>query len=270
MPDVQLIDTHCHLDDAQFDQDRAQVLRQAQTAGIVALINPGSSLEDSQRAVDLARQIEMVFAAVGLHPHYLPKDGPDLSQALETLDKLAADQKVVAIGECGFDFKHGREGFDQQRQALSLQLALAKKHNLPVILHCREAYSELAAVVKDYSGLRGVVHSFAGGSDELELMLDLGINIGLGGIVTFGKGTEKLRAAVKQIPSDRLLIETDAPYLSPVPRRGRRNTPAQVVTNAHFIADLRDVAYADLADVTTRNARQLFALDKVNKHEQTA
>lgn len=258
---VQLIDTHCHLDDVQFDEDREEVWRDAQAAGVAAIINPGSSLEDSQRSVALAHELDGVFAAVGLHPHYLPKNGPELEQAIESLDKLADDDRVVAIGEFGLDVKHGRSELDAQLRAVSLQLELARTHELPIILHCRKAYKELAELVADEGkGLRGVVHSFAGGPDDLKIMLDLGLHIALGGIVTFERCTEALREAAKLVPLDRLVLETDAPYLTPVPRRGQRNTPAEVVTVAQFVAKLRDESLQNFAEATTRNARELFGL----------
>ncbi|MFO0702678.1 MAG: TatD family hydrolase [Candidatus Andersenbacteria bacterium] len=266
----ELIDTHGHLEDEQFDEDRLQVWQAAQAAGVVTCISPGSNVEDSQKAITVAHELDSVFAAVGIHPHYLPKNGPELQQSIETLDKLAADDRVVAIGEFGLDVKHGREELDAQLRAVSLQLELAAKHDLPIILHCRSAYAELAKVVSEEGkGLRGVVHCFAGTPDDLKLMLDLGLHVAYGGMVTFEKGMEALREAVKQTPLERMLLETDAPYLTPVPRRGQRNTPAEVVTVAQFIAELQGISYAELAAATTRNARQLFSLPDATEAKKT-
>jgi len=256
---AELIDTHCHLDDEQFGEDRLRVWEAAKKAGVVACVNPGSSLEDSQSALELAHTLDNVYAAVGVHPLYLPKNGPELDQTIESLGELAKDEKVVAVGEFGFDVKHGRAEMDAQRRAVVLQLELARANDLPIILHCRNAYAELVEVLKDEGkGLRGVVHSFAGGPAELEQVLALGLHVAIGGIVTFEKGTEGLREAVKQVPIDRLLLETDAPYLTPVPRRGQRNTPAEVRAVAEFVAQLRGMNLEELAAATTINARKLF------------
>lgn len=267
----ELIDTHCHLDDEQFGEDRLQVWEAARKAGVVACINPGSSLEDSQSAVELTGIMDNVYAAVGVHPLYLPKNGPELEQTIESLGELAKNEKVVAIGEFGFDVKHGRAEMDEQRRAVELQLELARERNLPVIIHCRNAYAELVEVMRDSGkGLRGVVHSFSGGPADLEQVLALGLHVALGGILTFEKGTDGLREAAKLVPADRLLIETDAPYLTPVPRRGQRNTPAEVATVAQAVAELRGVPYAEIAAATTRNARQLFSLpDATHSQKQT-
>lgn len=258
----ELIDTHCHLDDEQFGEDRLRVWEAAKKVGVVACVNPGSSLEDSQSALELAREMDNVYAAVGVHPLYLPQNGPELEQTIESLDELARDEKVVAIGEFGFDVKHGHAEMDAQRRAVELQLELARSRNLPIILHCRNAYTELVEVLRGAGkGLRGVVHSFSGGPADLEQVLALGLHVALGGIVTFEKGTEGLREAAKQIPLDRLLLETDAPYLTPVPRRGQRNTPADVRTVAEFVARLRGTTLEELAAATTANARALFDLN---------
>jgi TatD DNase family protein len=261
-----LIDTHCHLDDKAFEADRAEVFARAQKAGVTTLINPADSVEGSRRVIALAKKMPEVFAAIGIHPSVLSRGSDlydpsfNLEAAMSELDAMAGDPKVVAVGEFGLDVKHGSDDLGVQKKAMQKMLELANKHELPIILHCRQAYDELAAVIKAAGIFQGVVHCFAGGPEELRKILDLGLHVAYGGLVTFDKKTESLREAVKATPLDRMLLETDAPYLTPVPRRGRRNEPAEVVTVAQFIAELRGMPLEELAKQTTANAQRLFAL----------
>jgi TatD DNase family protein len=261
-----LIDTHCHLDDKAFEADRTEVFTRAQKAGVTTIINPADSVEGSRRVIAFARENANVFAAIGVHPSVLSRGSDQydetfsLDSAIAELEKLADDQRVVAIGEFGLDVKHGSEDLDKQKDVMRGLLSLAKKSELPIILHCRQAYDDLVEVLKDFSGLRGVVHCFAGGPEDLKKVLALGLHVAYGGLVTFDKKTEALHEAVQQTPLDRMLLETDAPFLTPVPRRGKRNEPAEVATIAQFIAELRGMPFADLAAQTTANARKLFAL----------
>ncbi len=252
------------MDDPAFAEDRAAVFKRAREAGVIALINPGSNIKESEAAIKVAREYANVFAAVGVHPHAATSE-LDLKLTEQQLEKLIIDPVVVAVGEFGLDVKHGVENLDVQIALATMQIQLAKKHELPVILHCRGAYDELIQILKKDGGgkenpVAGVVHCFAGGPKELRALLDLGLHIAYGGLVTFGKKTEDLLAAVMETPLERMLLETDAPYLTPVPRRGKRNEPAEVATVAQFIADLRKIPYAELARVTTENARNVFAL----------
>jgi TatD DNase family protein len=260
MPDA-LIDSHCHVDDHAFDEDRGAVLERAQRAGVVGIINPASSIVDSRAVVKLAHQHPAVFAAVGIHPNEVGSDIQKLDAAFGEVSELAKDPEVVAIGEFGLDTKHGTEHLAQQKEAMRRQLTIARDRSLPVILHCRQAYQELVEVVRQSGGdYRGVVHCFAGGPAELKLVLEAGFYVAYGGLVTFEKNTQALREALAQTPLNRMLIETDAPYLTPVPRRGTRNEPNEVATVARFIAELRGIPYSELAHITTENARTLFRL----------
>ena len=269
MPDP-VFDTHCHLDDLQFDEDCARVIRDAQSEGVVGIINPGSDLVTSRAAVDLAHKELNVFAGVGLHPHTA---GPelDVDKALAEIDRLAADAEVIALGEFGLDTKHSDDTLDLQKVLVREQLGLAAKHSLPIILHVRDHYDLMALMLEKHGdGLPGVVHSFTGDPKEAQKMLEIGLYIAIGGIITFEKGTNALRQAAKDIPLDRLLLETDAPYLTPEPRRGKRNEPSEVATVARFIADLRGIPYAELASTTTNNARTLFSLPDAIQTESEA
>ena len=269
MPEA-IIDTHCHLDDLQYDKDRNRVLRDARSEGVVGVINPGNDLDTSRAAVALAHQELDVFAGVGLHPD---NAGPELNieKALAEIDGMASDAEVIALGEFGLDTKHSDDTLDRQKILVREQFGLAAKHGLPIILHVRDHYDLMAKMVSKYGkGLPGVVHSFAGSPEDAQRMLDLGLYIAIGGIITFEKGTKALREATKSIPLERLLIETDAPFLSPEPRRGKRNEPSEVATIARFIADLRGIPYAELANATTTNARTLFSLPDAIQTESAA
>ncbi|MFH0830774.1 MAG: TatD family hydrolase [Parcubacteria group bacterium] len=255
-----VIDTHCHLDDHAFDKDRQAVYERAKTAGVVALINPGSNLEDSQIAVKLAHEYSNVYAAVGLHPHFTVSASEQaLVRAESELLRLTADPLVVAVGEFGLDVKDG--ALQMQLSAARRLLTLAQRQKLPVILHCRQAYRELFSLIEEVGKpLEGIMHAFAAGPTELDQALKLGLHVAFGGMVTFEKRTELLREAVKACPLERMLLETDAPYLTPEPRRGQRNEPAEVATIGQFIASLRGISYSELAEATTKNARRLFGL----------
>ncbi|MDP2587716.1 MAG: TatD family hydrolase [bacterium] len=257
---IEIIDTHCHLDDKAFNEDRVAVWERAQAADVVAIVNPASNLDDSRATVKLAHETVGVFAAIGIHPHAaVEMNAQKLAEAEKVLGELSKDQTVVAIGEFGFDSKNGST--EAQKPAVQMLLKLARAQELPIILHCRDLYKELFATL-DEAGSKhtGVVHSFTGGPAELEQILKRGLHVAFGGIVTFDKKTEQLREAAMQCPLDRMLLETDSPYLTPVPRRGRRNEPAEVATICDFIAKLRGISYAELARATTQNARRLFSL----------
>ncbi|MFO0704533.1 MAG: TatD family hydrolase [Candidatus Andersenbacteria bacterium] len=264
----EIIDSHCHLDDAAFKEDRTAVWQRAQDAGLVSIVNPASSLEDSRTAVELAHEVSGVFAAVGIHPQVaITLDETALTKAVQELDQFLKDPLVVALGEFGLDSKNGSA--EKQAPTVRALLKLAQKNKVPIILHCRDLYTELFSLL-DEAGPKhtGVVHSFTGGPREMEEILKRGMYVAFGGIVTFEKRTEQLREAAKACPLDRLLLETDSPYLTPVPRRGKRNEPAEVVTVGQFIANLRGISYAELARATTKNARQLFSLpDATETHE---
>jgi len=267
---IEVIDSHCHLDDNAFDADRTAVWKRAQDAGVVAIVNPASNLDDSRAVVTLAHEEQGVFAAVGVHPQAaVEMSESDLTSAIKVLDELCKDPAVVAVGEFGLDSKNGSP--EKQMPAVRALLKLASKHELPIILHCRDLYKELFSLL-DEAGPKhtGVVHSFTGGPAELEQILQRGLHVAFGGIVTFEKKTDQLREAVKQCPIDRMLLETDSPYLTPVPRRGKRNEPAEVVTVGEFIAKLQGISYAELARATTQNARRLFSLpDAIETHENS-
>ena len=254
-----LIDSHCHLDFPQFDADRDEVLARAVEAGVTALINPGADLESSRRAVALAEQYENVYAAVGVHPH----DASTLDDpALAELRQLAAHPKVVAIGEIGLDYYRDLSPRPQQRAAFDAQLALAADLNLPVIVHQREAAMDVLAALRAWAsaGHPGcVLHAFSGDEAVAGEAVALGFFVGLGGPLTF-TNARRLAEIVPRLPLDRLLVETDAPYLAPHPYRGRRNEPAYVVLVAQRLAELRGLPLETVTRQVTENTRRAFRL----------
>jgi TatD DNase family protein len=258
-----LIDTHAHLDFRQFDHDRQAVLRRAAEAGVRAIVTVGTDLASSRRAVALADGNHPVFAAVGMHPHDAAKlDGETLAQ----LRVLAQQPRVVAVGEIGLDYYRNRSPREAQRRAFRAQLAWAAKLGKPVIIHDRDAHEEVLATLSDWAaglegtplaGRLGVLHTFSGDLTMAERAIDLGFYISISGPVTY-KNERRLPEIVRALPLDRLLVETDCPFLTPHPHRGRRNEPAYVRLVAERIAGLRDMDVDELAQATTENAQRLF------------
>ncbi|MCS7324404.1 MAG: TatD family hydrolase [Thermoflexales bacterium] len=254
---VVLFDTHCHLDTSAFDADRDAVLARAHEAGVAHFVNPAYDLESSRRAVALAQARDDVFAAVGVHPNEV---GSFNEAALETLHALARAPRVVAIGEIGLDYHWDKTTPQQQAAAFIAQLDLARRLSLPVIVHCREAYDDCLALLASHGrDLPLVMHAFSSELSHVRRALDLGYSIGIGGPVTYPKA-HGLREVAAYVPADRLLIETDAPYLPPQGKRGQRNEPAYLTLIARAIAEVRRVSLEELAAQTTHNACALFRL----------
>jgi len=271
---VNLTDTHCHLDLEQFDADRDEVLTRAWAAGLTRILIPGLDLESSRRIVKLAESHSSLFAAIGLHPNDSLKW---LGETGSGLRSLAKSPKVVAIGEIGLDYYWDDAPHDHQRAVLKEQLALAAELKLPVVLHLREADNApegdcardlLEILEKWVKSLRvdnnplverpGVLHSFSGNESTAKKALDMNFFIGITGPVTY-KNAQTKRDLVETLPLERLLIETDAPFLTPVPQRGRRNEPAFVAHIADKIAEIHLINPEEIAILTSANARRLFA-----------
>jgi len=265
-----LIDSHCHLDLPHFDDDRDEVIAQAREAGLVAIVTQGVDVPSSRKAVTLAERYDLVYAAVGIHPNDCADFRPEM---LDAIREMAAHPKVVAIGEIGLDDYWKTVPMVQQRHVLRLQLDLAAALGLPVILHHREAHElimvELRAWIKDrlpgtplaQRPWAGVLHSFSGDLAMAQEAYDLGFILGLAGPVTF-KNARDLHALTAQLDPARLMIETDAPYLSPHPYRGKRNEPARVRLVAEKLAELWGMPFAEVARLTTRTAERFFDLVK--------
>jgi TatD DNase family protein len=253
-----MIDTHCHLHDKRFDDDRADAIARAREAAVDRMISVGCDVEDSRRAIATAREFDL-RASVGVHPHEAKDVPPDY---LQTLRDVAADERVVAIGETGLDYYYNHSPREDQMRVLREQLGLARELRLPTIFHQRDAFDDFVTVLREEfrDGMRGVVHCFTGDAEQAELLVsEFGLKLGIGGVLTF-KNAQPLRDAVARVGLDAIVLETDAPYLAPIPMRGQRNEPAFVPYVARAIATLLDVDTATVADATNRNASTLFSI----------
>lgn len=251
-----MIDTHAHLQDQVFQSDQDEVIKRAFTSGIQQIIIVGYDYISSQGAVSVALKQEQLFAAIGIHPH----DATSWQENTSTLlADLSQQKKVVAIGEVGLDYYRNLSPRDVQKQVFREQLTLAVKRSLPVIIHSREAGEEVLEVIKDFPGLTGVVHCFSGTLLLARKLVELGWYLGITGAVTFPKATD-LQTIVRDIPLERLLLETDAPYLAPQSHRGQRNEPSYLGEVTATIATLKNIEAAVVAEQTTANARKLFKL----------
>jgi TatD DNase family protein len=255
---MQLFDTHCHIHFPDYELDPDEVRAAAEREGVTRLLCVGCTLRDSQLAVAYAARHDGVWASIGLHPHegsvYVNDD-----HALQQFRSLATKPKVVAVGETGLDYYYNHSSKTDQQKLLRFQLDLAAEHGLPLIFHVRDAFEDFWRIFDEYKDLRGVVHSFSAGPAELEQILGRGLYVGLNGIMTFTKKPEQLKAA-KKVPLDKLLIETDAPFLTPVPFRGRVCEPKHVRVTAEFLAHLRHETLQEFAAATTQNAKDLFSI----------
>src|SRR5215471_4897586 len=255
---MMLIDSHCHLTDAQFDEDRDAVIARAQAAGVGRFIVIGANgdFAHNERAVALAQQHDEVFAVVGVHPHDAKTITADTYTQLRT---LAQHSKVVGLGETGLDFYYDNSPREDQRTHFRNFIHLARELALPLSMHVRDAYEEATSTLRtDGEGqVHGVMHCFTGTAAEALALLDLGLFISFSGIVTFKSATD-LRAVAQLVPLERLLIETDCPLLAPTPYRGKRNEPAHVVQVAKTLAEVKEVTLESLAEATWKNAEALF------------
>lgn len=245
-----LVDTHCHLTDSQFDGDREAVLERAKAAGVEHIIIIADSTT-TERAVQLARDFGL-SATAGVHPHEASTWSPETAARIEA---VLHDPRVVAVGETGLDYHYDHSPRDAQRRAFAAQLDMAGRHHLPVVVHSRSADDDMAAMLRD-AGASVVLHSFSAGPDVLDVALECHTYVSFSGMVTFRSWTDT--RAVTAVSADRILIETDAPYLAPVPYRGKRNEPAFVREVAVRVAELRGVALAEVAQQTTANAVRCF------------
>ncbi len=250
-----LIDTHAHIHFDDYRDELDVVLQRAHAADVDKIITVGVNDTDSAQAVAVARAIDHVWATVGLHPH----DADRGYEALEEIARLAAYDKVVGIGECGLDYYKSETTPADQERALRFQIELGLDRDLAMVFHVRDAFPDFFRILDDYDGIRGLVHCFTAGTHELRGSLDRGLYIALNGIMTFTKDARQL-AAARAVPLDRLVLETDCPFLTPIPHRGHRNEPAYVSLTAEFLAGLRGEPLEDLAVATTRNAEALFRI----------
>lgn len=254
------IDTHCHLAGEEFDVDRAEVLKRARETGVetIIVIGAGDGLDKNADALRLADQEKEIYAAVGIHPHDASKVD-EQGDYLKKLEAWAAHPKVVAIGEVGLDYHYQHASPEIQKKRFREQILLASKLSLPLVIHSREAWKETIQVLKE-TGIpsrKGVFHCFGGGVEEARKALELGFTISISGIVTFKKA-EKLLEVVKFLSLEKIVIETDAPFLAPVPHRGKRNEPAFVAEVGEKIAEIKKMSVEVLSQQIIKNTKELF------------
>jgi TatD DNase family protein len=254
-----LFDTHCHLQLSQFADDRAEVLARAREAGVARVLNLATSIRDAQAVIDLAREHPgQCMAAVGTHPSHLEDWSEEAGASLAALSEL---ENLPVFGEIGIDYFHNHHPREFQREVFRRQLAIARSLGLPVSMHCREAYDDLIADLEAESGAKigGVAHCFMGTLEQAKRLIAMGFMLGVGGSATYPKSTE-VRDVLRTVGAEHLILETDAPYLSPQTKRGKRNEPAYVAETARLIARELGLEMERLAEITTQNAERAFRL----------
>ncbi len=256
---MSLIDSHCHLDSKEFDADRDEVIQRALDAGVehMIAIGTGNGPPDLEAGIRMAEKYPAFFATVGIHPHDAAKVGPP---DFENLTSLLTHPKVVAVGEIGLDYHYDFAPRETQKAVFIEQMAIAAAARKPIVIHTREAWDDTLDLIEQHwtpHGIGGIMHCFSGGPDAAQRAIDLGFYLSFGGIVTFPKALE-VQEAAKMAPRDRILVETDSPYLAPVPKRGKRNEPALVVHTARKLAELRGESFEEVSRTTTENLQRLL------------
>jgi len=253
---VTLVDSHCHLDHEQFDEDREAVIERALAAGVdhMVAIGTGNGPPELEAGIALADKYPAFYATVGVHPHEASKANDEVYRRLAG---LLAHSKVIALGEIGLDYHYDFSPRDVQQTVFIEQIRIARDARKPIVIHTREAWEDTLRLLKEHWSGSGIMHCFSGGPAEARQALDLGFHLSFGGVLTFPKA-EALRDAARATPEDRLLVETDAPYLAPVPKRGKRNEPAFMVETVRRLAEIRGVTPEHIAEVTMRNFERLM------------
>jgi TatD DNase family protein len=252
------VDSHAHLDDPRFDEDRDAVIQRAWDSGIrkILTIGNGGGPDQMGCGIPIAESRDWIYTSVGVHPHDAVKVE---ERHYSLIENLAAHSRVLAVGETGLDYYYDNSPREIQREVFRRQLALANKLNLPVIIHTRDADDDTIALLKEMNPSRGVIHCFTSGEKLADFVLEIGFYISFSGIVTFPRA-QTLAAVAHRVPPDRILVETDCPYLAPVPHRGKRNEPAFVADTARFLAQIRGMSIDELATLASANFDTLFAV----------
>lgn len=255
-----IFDTHAHYDDEQFDEDRYEVIERVHTQNVGNILNVAIDMETSKTSIELARKYDFVYSAVGVHPHEVEKAPENYIKMLEELVNQNRD-KVVAIGEIGLDYYYDFAPRDMQQRFFIEQIELAKKLDLPVSIHDRDAHKDTMDIIKQYEVGKtgGILHCFSGSMEMANEVLKCGLYIGVGGVVTFKK-SKKIVEIIENIPMDRLLVETDLPYLTPEPFRGKRNESSYIKYVIDKIAEIKNLTPQEVEDITTANAKRLFKI----------
>lgn len=257
---MRALDTHAHLDFESFDADRSELIKELNREGI-GVINPATDLESNKAVDKLSRSQTLVWGALGIHPTDITDEILiKLPNATSDWRKMFdSNSKLVAVGEIGLDYFHKRERADSQKSALRAMLSFAVEVDKPVIFHCREAYGDLLTVVSDYPSIKGVIHCFNGSLEQAEGFLKLGLHLSFTAIITYDKN-DQLRDLIKHVPDDRIMIETDSPFLPPQEIRGQRNDPMKIMNVAEVVARSRNTTIDDILELTLKNGQELFKI----------
>lgn len=251
---MKLVDTHCHLDNEKFDEDRLEVIERIKE-NLEFCVNIGYDLASSKKSLELAKEYDFIYAVIGVHPIDIAEYSEEVEKELEILGK---NPKVVAIGEIGLDYHWMTEPKEIQQGRFKRQLELAERLNKPVVIHTRDAMEDTVNILKEYPNITGVIHCYPGSLETAKQLVDR-FYLGIGGTLTF-KNSKKAVEVVKDIPLDRIVIETDCPYLTPEPFRGKRNEPIYVEYVAKKIAEIKEISVEDVTKVTTENAKKLYRI----------
>lgn len=253
-------DTHAHLDDGRFKEDQDKVIMRAKDAGVSLIVNVGYNLISAKNTVELTKKYDFIYGAVGIHPHDA-KDAND--NVLSRIKNMTKEPKIVAIGEIGLDYYYDNSPRDIQKRVFRRQIMLARELKMPIIIHDRDAHQDVFDIVKEEKACEvgGIFHCYSGSLEMAREVMKLGFYISFGGPVTF-KNAHKLKEVAKEVPLDRMLIETDCPYLTPVPYRGKRNEPSYVLHTAKEIADIRGMNVDELAKITYENGKKVFGINE--------
>ena len=254
-----IFDTHAHYDDRQFEEDREELLGSMREQGVGMIVDAGSDIASWDKIGQLTEQYPFIYGAIGVHPDEV---GELDEEKMQRMEKLLSGEKMVAVGEIGLDYYWDKEKRDLQKKWFIRQLELARQLDLPVIIHSREAAADTMEIMKQHAkGLDGVIHCFSYSLEQAKEYVKMGFYLGIGGVVTF-KNAKKLKEVVQEIPLEALVLETDSPYLAPVPHRGKRNNSQNLVYVAEEIAALKGVSYEEVVRQTTENAKKLYRLEK--------
>ena len=255
-----IFETHAHYDDEQFDLDREELLSSMPEQGVGTIVNVSATYESCERVVELVKRYSFMYAAVGIHPDEV---GSLNEERFQQMKELCKQEKVVAVGEIGLDYYWDNESHDVQKEWFVRQLDLARELNLPVLIHSREAAADTRESMKEHGqGLRGVIHCYSYSKEQAKEYVKMGYYIGVGGVVTF-KNARKLKETVEEIPLTSIVLETDCPYLAPVPFRGKRNNSSYIKYVAEEIAEIKGISYEAVVEQTEKNARDLYNLTEV-------
>ncbi|MBQ4275272.1 MAG: TatD family hydrolase [Lachnospiraceae bacterium] len=254
-----IFDTHAHYDDEAFDEDRDSLIASLKDNGITRVVNVGADLKGSRASVELADKYDFIYAAIGAHPD----NAKEIDDAgIATLKELSKNKKVVAIGEIGLDYYWNKDNAEEQKEAFSRQIDLARELSLPIIIHSRDAAKDTMDVLKekDAGSVGGVMHCFSYSTEIAREVVDMGLYIGVGGVVTFKNG-KKLREALLEVPLDKIILETDCPYLAPEPHRGSRNSSLNLPYVVKAIADIKGVSVEEVMKTTYNNACRMYRIN---------